>query len=331
MKKISIVCYDSGKAKVTTSDVVINNENNATELEIDFSGTLYASENKWVDIVLSDGSSLRYDLGVGEIVTKDLEYPDTIAGEIIFTPFIYDGVNKIKYRTNYSIIVYKQKEAGTSSAIERDDYIFELKERVDAWEIPDTEGVVINEPSTESVSGLSTTQKEINIEVKNIIKPAQDDWKFPATQIKQDQTLKPDFDYTNIGLLFPQDDVSEQIYISDQRPHSMEDDSLLEPHCHLILTKAGNPKFTAMIRLTNINGLEGSFVQYDMEVLSSTWVSGRLHVLLKSNTPFPSLGKTSSAVLDVKLFRQTGDGYSGDVLLKSFDIHYTKNKFGEDV
>ena len=162
-------------------------------------------------------------------------------------------------------------------------------------------------------------------------KGVEEDWKFPATQQRQGLSTKPDFDFTNIGLLFPENDETEISYVSDQRPHSMEDDSELEPHCHLILTQAGNPKFTAMILLTNINDTEGSWVQYDMETLTATWVSGRLHVLLYNAVKLSSIGKTASAVLDVKLFRQTGDGYSGDVLLKSFDIHYKRNKLGQDV
>ena len=131
MKKISVVCFDNGKATVQTTDVSINNENNATELEIDFSGTENASLNKWVDIVIGS-VSVRYDLGVEEIPTLDLTYAVTFAGEMTITPFVYDGATKIKYKTDFGVIIVSQAEAGDSDAVTRDDYIFELKEQVDA-------------------------------------------------------------------------------------------------------------------------------------------------------------------------------------------------------
>ena len=131
MKKISVVCFDNGKATVRTSDISINNENLATELEIDFSGTENASLNKWVDITVGS-VSVRYDLGVEEIPTLDLTYAVSFAGEMIITPFVYDGTTKVKYKTDFGIIIKIQVEAGTADAIARDDYIFELKEQVDA-------------------------------------------------------------------------------------------------------------------------------------------------------------------------------------------------------
>lgn len=42
------------------------------------------------------------------------------------------------------------------------------------------------------------------------------DESFPATRQRQGATQKPDFDYTNMGLLFPQNDTDEIVYIIDQ-------------------------------------------------------------------------------------------------------------------
>ena len=134
MKKITVKCYNEGYATVTTSDFHIENENNATQLEIDFSETTYKDKEKWVDLVMSDGTSLRYDLGLAEIVTLDLDYATTVKGFMTITPIIYDGLEKHKYKTNAKVMIYEQPEAGSSEAVIRDDYIFQLKLQVDTWD-----------------------------------------------------------------------------------------------------------------------------------------------------------------------------------------------------
>lgn len=37
-----------------------------------------------------------------------------------------------------------------------------------------------------------------------------------------------------------------------------------------------------------------------------------------------------SSMMDIKIYRQTGDGIAGDVLVKEFDIHYEIDKLGSD-
>jgi hypothetical protein len=133
MKKITVKCYNEGYATLTTSDFHIENENNATQLEIDYSGTTLKDKEKWVDLIMSDGTSLRYDLGFDEIVLLSLEYPTTIKGFMTITPMIYDGLEKHKFKTNAKVMIYEQPEAGSSEAIARDDFIFQLKLQVDEW------------------------------------------------------------------------------------------------------------------------------------------------------------------------------------------------------
>jgi len=57
-----------------------------------------------------------------------------------------------------------------------------------------------------------------------------DDLRFPASQTKQGSNLKPDFDINNVGLLFPQNDADEIIYIIAQMPHDMKLGSNIRPH-----------------------------------------------------------------------------------------------------
>jgi|GEM_PF-2787776 len=145
MKKITVKCYNEGYATVTTSDFHIDNENKATQLEIDFSGTTYKEKEKWVDLIMSDGTSLRYDLGTAEIVTHELVYATSIKGFMTITPFIYDGLEKHKYKTNTKVMIYEQHEAGSSEAIQRDDYIFQLKLQVDTWDAKQKHFVQLSE------------------------------------------------------------------------------------------------------------------------------------------------------------------------------------------
>ena len=57
-------------------------------------------------------------------------------------------------------------------------------------------------------------------------------WKdatFPATRLRQGASLKPDFDTTNIGLLFPQNDATEIVYINHQLNHDYKLGSNIRP------------------------------------------------------------------------------------------------------
>jgi len=47
-----------------------------------------------------------------------------------------------------------------------------------------------------------------------------DDMRAPFTQTKRGALDKPDFDYTNVGLLFKQNDPAEIVYIIFQLPHA---------------------------------------------------------------------------------------------------------------
>jgi hypothetical protein len=134
MKEISIKCYDDGYATIDHTAFTIDNENNATQIIIDYSGTIHKDRNKWLDLIMADGTSLRYDLGIEQIVTFDLKYANTIPGYMTITPLIFDGDIKEKYKTNVKVMIHEQEEAGNSEAADRDDFIFSLKQQVATWD-----------------------------------------------------------------------------------------------------------------------------------------------------------------------------------------------------
>jgi len=130
MKLINIKCFDNGSAELTTSDLHISSENKASKLVIDFSETIYQNSSKWVDLILSNGTSLRYELGNSSIVEHELLDEETIAGVLKITPFVIENDRKIKYIPNYDVIIKKQPDAGDNEAPQRDDYIFNVVKNV---------------------------------------------------------------------------------------------------------------------------------------------------------------------------------------------------------
>jgi hypothetical protein len=58
------------------------------------------------------------------------------------------------------------------------------------------------------------------------------DLKAPFTQVRLGALLKPDFDYTNMGLLFPSGDTSEIAYLIMQFDHEYKLGTDIYPHIH---------------------------------------------------------------------------------------------------
>lgn len=149
-----------------------------------------------------------------------------------------------------------------------------------------------------------------------------DDLRFPATRLRQGASLKPDFDETNMGLLFPQNDNTEIAYIVSQMPHRYKLESALLPHIHYVQDEADEPVFKIDYRIYK-NGEDptGSFTTISANNFVYTYTSGSILQIVS----FPEIDMTGidsvSAMIEFKLYRDD-NVVSGDVLLKEFDIHY---------
>ena len=66
------------------------------------------------------------------------------------------------------------------------------------------------------------------------------------------------------------------------------------------------------------------------EPTNTDWSSGTISNMLYGENPINGNGKEKSSIMLIKLYRQTGDGYTGDCLVDEFDIHYKADKFGLD-
>ena len=177
--------------------------------------------------------------------------------------------------------------------------------------------------------GRANTNK-IDIDGVLAINPREtvgwDDLKAPATTIRQGATSKPEFDTTNLGLLFPQDDDTEIAYIILQFPHNRKAGSNIRPHIHFIQTGAEEPVFKMQYKWYN-NGSEVPATFTDSTATGFVFDrpdpeddSEQLQIVEFDEIDGSGITGVSS-IFECKLFRDD-DVVTGNVLLKEFDIHY---------
>lgn len=153
-----------------------------------------------------------------------------------------------------------------------------------------------------------------------------DDVTNPTTYTKLGSNNKPDFDFTNIGLLFPQNDAGEKIYITGQMRHAWEGSdgrtTTVHPHIHYVQGEAGSPTFALEYRFYANGGSIPSLASIstdDGPGLAFPYVSGSILQIIQ----FPAItlsGLGSSTWYDIVLYRDD-NVVSGDVLVKAFDWH----------
>jgi len=160
-----------------------------------------------------------------------------------------------------------------------------------------------------------------------------EDLRAPFTQIRQGALLKPDFDTTNVGLLFPRNDASEIVYIIMQLPHNYKLGTNLRPHIHWQQMNANNIVWKFDYKWDDVGeAVPGAFTTVTSNSRLYTWVAGNLN----QYDGFPELdgsGITSiSSILLLKVYRDDnvvgGAGAGDDVLAFEFDIHYQIDALG---
>lgn len=163
-----------------------------------------------------------------------------------------------------------------------------------------------------------------------------DDIIFPFTSTRIGANAKPDFDETNMGLLFPQNSTSEKVYIIAQMPHRWKEGSAIHPHVHWQQMNTNAVVWSMDYKMFNL----GDTVPADFATITAPhatasvkpYASGSMQQL----TSFPAIdctGKTISSMLLIKLYRNdnvdAGAG-TGDALAFQFDIHYEIDSQGSD-
>lgn len=154
-----------------------------------------------------------------------------------------------------------------------------------------------------------------------------DDLLVPATQLRLGATLKPDFDFTNLGLLFPQNDATEQAYLSVQFSHKRKNGSDIVPHIHIIQTTSALPVFVLQYRWY----MNGSIVPNYTTVSATSGVFPYTSGSMMQIMPFPKINGTSISAVSSQfdgIIWRNDNIVVGDVLFKQFDIHYQSDSFG---
>lgn len=167
------------------------------------------------------------------------------------------------------------------------------------------------------------------LEQYGMLPPQWDDMKFPFESTRRGATSKPDYDTTNNGLLFPQNDATEITYAVAQLPHHWREGSVIMPHMHYIQDEVAVPTFKINYRWYNNGEAVPGFTTLSTDAGTGpvfTYISGSILQIL----PFQEIDGTGfriSSMIDLQIYRDD-NAVTGDVLGKEFDIHYQIDAFG---
>ena len=153
-----------------------------------------------------------------------------------------------------------------------------------------------------------------------------DDWKFPLTRSLKRRNDKPDFDFDNNGYLFPQNDDTEVLCMSDVTSHMVmiKAGMLWFPHIHFIQSQEALPIFEYQYKFQAAGADTPSWsgwIATDGEIVFA-YESGDIHQILK----WPAIDAYAAGVINVATIvdvqvRRNDDVVTGDVLTKQFDYH----------
>jgi hypothetical protein len=147
-----------------------------------------------------------------------------------------------------------------------------------------------------------------------------DDLVFEMTPGRLGALTKPDWDATNIGFLFPENDATEIVYIVAQIPHKYRLGTVIYPHVHCQQASNQQAVMKMDYKWFNIgDAIPVGWTTYTMGTYAVTYSSGTIHQVLKG-TGIAGTGMGMSSLMVIKLYRDD-NVYTGDLLVQQFDIH----------
>lgn len=160
--------------------------------------------------------------------------------------------------------------------------------------------------------------------------PAWNDLSFPLTQGRQGASSKPEYDYTNLGYLFPQNDTADILYLTFQMPHWWKTGTEIRPHVHWHQSVDLNVTWKIDYRWTNVgDAVSGTWTTLVMDQLAIDYSLGTIHQISKSASGIDATGKGISSELQIKLYRDD-NVYTGNALATMFDIHVLCDALGSE-
>ena len=327
-------------------------DDNATTLVFDFTGEACESWDKWLDLSMSDLTKDTQSLGTGAIVSFVLGPEHTKRGDLRINPYAKSGTSRIGYPIQ-TLKVEKQLNnsvvdaSATQSMIDYFDVALAVKAVTVETLAPNTQATATVTKASDGLTfgfGLPQGENSVYLGATEPTDPDMnvwidttesytrfDDLFFPLAQVRVGANSKPDFDYTNNGLLFPQNDTAEYVWITCQLPHRWKEGSTIYPHLHYTQTVNAQPVFRMEYRWTNIgDAVSGTWTNYDLATNAMPYVSGSIHQILKNATGIDGTGKTISSLLEIKLYR-TDNVVTGDLLAKQFDVHIEIDGLGSSL
>lgn len=164
--------------------------------------------------------------------------------------------------------------------------------------------------------------------ILELTQPVWENLRFLLNRSKVGVLNKPDYDFTNLGLLFPKNDASEIAYFQAQMSHTKKLGSSVRPVVVFVQTSASTPTFKMDYRFILSGGAAtGSFTTITASTFRHTYTSGS--ILQEAVFPLITLASEVSlgGFLDIKLYRDD-NVVSGDVLAKEFNILYQRDTVG---
>lgn len=156
-----------------------------------------------------------------------------------------------------------------------------------------------------------------------------EDIAVPLESTKPDTGNTPDFDFDNIGYLFPQNDTTEILYFSVQMPHNWDEGTTIYPGVHWYADE-DSCTFKIDYKWYNINdSFPSTWTTYTMATDQVNWGddSTAVHQVTSNSTGISGTGKTIGSILAIRLYRKDNK-YTGDALAQQFNIRYKVDEVG---
>ena len=295
--------------KLVKESLTMVGDNSTIELAVDFTGTDYEAWEKRCDLLMADGT--EDILGVSLVVTDiiaiwALTSAHTKKGALVINPYCQlDGARKGFPKK--SVTIETQLSHSSITAFIPEEVLLTNK----------ADGDIL----------IASGNRWINSNYLTV--PRFNDIVFEFTPTRVDPTTsKPDFDYTNVGLLFPQNIPTEAIYITVQLPHSWKEGTTIFPHVHVRQSANQQAVFKVDYLWYNTGDtIPTVWETYTMNEYAIPYVSGSIAQIVKGANGIVATGKEISSILKIKLYRDD-NVYVGDMLSDQFDIHIEIDAFG---
>ena len=167
--------------------------------------------------------------------------------------------------------------------------------------------------------------------LQRLIEPKWNDVTFPLTRTYiNPPTSRPDYDATNLGLLFPQNIPSEAIDIIIQVPHTWKEGTTIYPHVHVVQSASPQARFRMTYKWYNVGDeVPATWETYDMNTYALPYTGTNMAQVIRGAGGIDGTGKLISSMLKLKLAR-VDNTYVGDILTDQFDIHMLMDSFGSE-